>query len=381
MQNAITTIGFDKCTGCYGCQNICGFDAIKMPLDKDGFYKPVIDETKCIECGACDKICPVINYTNPNTGEPEAYAGWSNDDVIRLSSSSGGLFSEIATNVINRGGVVFGVKWQNGLVEYSWTETIEGLAEFRGSKYLQANVGLAYKEVRKFIKSGREVLFAGVPCQVATLRNIVKSDKLILIDLACLGTPSIKVYKKYLKEKFVNQDITQTNFRSKSTGWRSFSIEFWSSGKLVESTLHNKNKLFYGFSPKVLYTNTACYNCKFNVIPRCGDLTLADYWGAPSGIDSSKGVSAMLINNTRGKKIADNLNIYFVQQPLEQILRGTPRLNRAIHVPMPEDRSSFFQNIDNKSFDELSSIYLKCPNKIVWFLHRIVLKIKKMISV
>lgn len=376
MRNAINVIGADKCTGCFACLNVCNLGAISMLLDGEGFYKPVVDKRKCTECGVCEKRCPVLNYSNPNIGKPTTYAGWSNNDQIRMSSSSGGVFSEMAAEVIARGGIVFGVKWKDGLVEYSWTETLSGLADFRGSKYLQANVGLIYQKVNEFLKSGRLVLFTGLPCQIAALRNIVKSDKLILVDLACLGTPSIKVYQKYLKETFPNMNITRTNFRSKSTGWRRFSIEFWSDDKIIDIIPHHKNNFFYGFSPKVMYTNTACYNCKFNTIPRCGDLTLADYWGAPDHYDNFKGISAILVNNKIAEKFLGEVKLNMHRQELNQILKGTPRLNRAIHVPMPTERELFFRNMDLIKFNKLAFLYFRQPCKIEKLIYKIVRIVK-----
>lgn len=377
MKNAISVIGYAKCTGCFGCQNVCRFDAISMPLDNEGFYKPIIDNNKCTECGVCEKKCPVLNYISSNIEEPEVYAGWSKDNDIRLNSSSGGIFSEISKAVIARGGIVFGVKWKNSLVEYSYTDNVDCLAEYRGSKYLQANVGMAYLQVKEFIKNGREVLFTGLPCQVAALKNIVKSDKLICIDLACLGIPSIKAYNKYIAEKYKDKIVTHTKFRSKSTGWDNFSVEYWNNTQLVGESLKDEDDFFYGFSPKCIYLNSACYKCKFNTIPRCGDITLADYWGVPKDLYSSKGVSAIFINNNKLNHLMESLNIYIKKQPLEAVLKGTPRLNKEMHVFMPKNRAFFFRYIDSKSFEELATLYFNRPAKLNLFFSKYARKLKK----
>ena len=381
MRNAFAIIGNKRCTGCFGCQNVCHFEAISMHIDHEGFYKPLIDESKCTECGVCENRCPVITYTNPNRGNPKTYAGWSKDSSVRINSSSGGVFSELAIHVIQKyGGVVFGVMWSDGLVRHSYTETVEGLSQFRGSKYLPSNVNDAYNQVKQFIKDGRKVLFSGVPCQVAALRNIVKSDNLILVDLACLGVPSITVYKKYVSETFPGQSITHTNFRSKTIGWKAYSVEYWSNGYLVRSNLNVNDLFLCGFSPQCLYFNEACYECKFNAIPRCGDITLADYWGVPKELDNKLGVSAIFTNNEKADKLLKEINATFLPQPLEQILDGTPRLNRSAHVKKPKNRTFFFIHLEDKSFDELAKLYYKRSNKIVLLFVRIIRKFKKIVK-
>lgn len=376
MKNAISIIGMQKCTGCFGCQNVCAFGAISMPLDSEGFYKPLVDDSKCTECDVCVKRCPVINYTNPNQGNPECYAGWSMDDSIRMGSSSGGVFSELARHVIEKeSGVVFGVRWNDGVVEHACTETIEGLVQLRGSKYLPSHVGDAYNQVKRYIKDGRKVLFVGVPCQVAALRNIVKSDNLILVDLACLGVPSISVYRKYIAERFKDRVITHTKFRSKTTGWKTYSVEYWHDDELVESNINSDDTFFYGFSPECLYDNQACYECKFNAIPRCGDITLADYWGVPKEFDSPKGVSAIFVNNDKSSRFLANVEIDLFPQPLERILAGNPRLNKSVHIKMPKNRICFFSHLEEKSFEELVNLYFSRSNKLISYVKNLIVKI------
>ena len=50
-----------NCCGCYACKSICGKHAITMRKDKEGFEYPIVDTNLCIECGLCEKVCPVIN--------------------------------------------------------------------------------------------------------------------------------------------------------------------------------------------------------------------------------------------------------------------------------------------------------------------------------
>ena len=50
----------ETCTGCFACANSCPKDAVSLPENYEGFYFPVIDNDKCIDCGLCDKVCPQV---------------------------------------------------------------------------------------------------------------------------------------------------------------------------------------------------------------------------------------------------------------------------------------------------------------------------------
>ena len=56
-------ISFSQCTGCEACESICPRNAIKMEEDKEGFYYPIVKESICIDCGLCDKVCPILNQS------------------------------------------------------------------------------------------------------------------------------------------------------------------------------------------------------------------------------------------------------------------------------------------------------------------------------
>ena len=154
----------------------------------------------CVDCGLCSKVCPINKLPQLNEAK-EAFSGWSSHEAVRLSSSSGGAFTEIARPILDKGGVVFGCTLNDKLkAEHVYVETLEELEEkLRGSKYVQSHIGKSYKQVKDFLKQGRQVLFSGTPCQIAGLRNYLRHDynNLFTIDLVCHGVPSPMIFEHY----------------------------------------------------------------------------------------------------------------------------------------------------------------------------------------
>ena len=142
-----------------------------MVYDDEGFLYPKIDKSKCINCGLCKNICPILN--KPKVEEkvfPCAYAAYNKDLAVRMQSSSGGLFSLLADFVLSENGVVFGAAFNDKFeVEHIGIENAEDLNKLRISKYVQSRIGNSYKDAKKFLDNGRKVFFTGTPCQIAAL--------------------------------------------------------------------------------------------------------------------------------------------------------------------------------------------------------------------
>lgn len=165
-----------KCCGCYGCYNICPKGAIEMVQDEKGFYYPQIIKEKCINCGLCNKICPISNKIEIENS-PKAFAAYNKDKRIREKSSSGGVFTLLAEKILEQNGVVFGAKFdENFNVVHSYVERKEDLEVFRGSKYVQSKIGDTYKKAEELLKNGRLVLFSGTPCQIEGLKKYIRKE-------------------------------------------------------------------------------------------------------------------------------------------------------------------------------------------------------------
>lgn len=217
------------CTGCTACYSACPVNAISMKKDEEGFAYPFIDPDKCINCSLCKTVC---NQQGLKKIENlRAYAAIANDDHIRENSSSGGVFTLLAENIIRKGGVVFGAAFdENFEVKHISVEDVNELSRLRGSKYVQSALGDTFKEAKKYLNDGREVLFTGTPCQIAGLKTFLKKSyqNLTTADLVCHRVPSPKVWKKYVEmmSQKHNAPIERISFRAKNLSWKRYAMLF-----------------------------------------------------------------------------------------------------------------------------------------------------------
>ena len=195
-----TVCNENACTGCNACINICPKNAIKLNDDLR-FLNSIIDESKCINCNLCKKICQMNNPVD--LVKPIQWnQGWIQDNIIRDSSSSGGLASALMISFIKSGGCVCSCVFKNGEFIFEIENNNENIKKFSGSKYVKSDLKMIYKKILEKIKDKEKVLFIGLPCQVAGIKKFIPKSLqsyLYTIDLICHGTPSVKVLKKFLQ--------------------------------------------------------------------------------------------------------------------------------------------------------------------------------------
>ena len=307
----------DSCTGCSACYSSCPVNCIEMVKDKYGFFRPSVDLTKCINCRKCERSCPVINKQEKMIDIDKCYAMYTNDFDVRLQSSSGGIFSELAKVVINKNGIVYGAVYDKSYeVVHQGIENINDLKLLRGAKYAQSNLNDTLNKVLKDLKQDRYVLFCGTPCQVAGLKSFLKNeyDKLYCIDFVCHGVPSPLAWKSFINYilKTNNKlDLPNSiNLRSKTTGWSKYSYchEFKFNDENI--ICENKDSIFMKLFVGDYINGLCCSNCKFKGKNRYSDLTLGDFWGIwdiyPK-MDDNKGTSLVCLNTEKGRLLINSI--------------------------------------------------------------------------
>lgn len=371
-----------NCSGCSACMSACPKGCITMNKDEEGFAYPEVDTSLCINCGACVKAC-IWTKDKPEAikNYPLVYAAKNKCDEIRSVSTSGGMFTALATEVLLMGGVAYGASFvpESQRVEHISVAEIKNLHKLRGSKYVQSWIGNCYKEIREQLKNGKTILFTGTPCQCAGLRTFLNKDydNLIIVDILCHSVPSPKVFEDVLLS--YGNKVSNISFRDKKLGWRgSYHFQIFQG----EKSFTNETYLTMLF--KWLTNRPSCYHCRFTSTVRPSDITIGDYWNIKAvnpSFEDRLGVSCLLINNGKGKlffdKISDSLD--FVQTPLEPAIQVCMSRN----VKEPRSRKRFWKDYKKEGIKFCEEKY---GYKTIWERLRdnqlapIVRKIKKMLK-
>ncbi len=356
--------------GCHACYNVCPKNAIEMYEDEEGFKYPKVNSEKCINCGLCEKICPMINVTKNNNFErPKVYAAWSQNQEVRLDSTSGGIFSELANIIFDEGGYICGAiynkEWK---VEHILTNDRTELEDIRSSKYLQSNINNIYRQIKEKLNENKKVLFCGSPCQVSGLSNYLNKDyeNLYTCDFICRGMNSPKIFKMYinnLEEKY-KAGVKKVKFKNKIHGWHNFStrIEF-ENGKVYIGNRYI-DSFMVGYLKYTAFMRPACYECRFKGFPRKGDITLADFWGIEKinkQLDNDMGTSMVLVNSHKGQELFDKTRnkIKFQEINSQDVFNDNVCTYKS--PDRTEAREKVFENIDQMNYKELCRNFFRKP--------------------
>ena len=302
----IDKVSVQNCALCGACFNACPVDAIRFSKAYLDFRYPEIDATRCVCCNQCEKACPILgDKSKLEDGYPIAFAAKSNDDSVRLRSSSGGAFFELASQMLRDGGYVCGAVFdENFHVRHIVSNTQEDIFRMMGSKYAQSDVGYCYREIKEKLTAGEKVLFSGCPCQVAGLRTYLgKSYKDLLLELICHGIPSDQMLQTYIhmQEKKYGTMLKRMEFRNKTKGWHNSAVRMEFENHRIYSIPYTADAYTIGFLRNISL-KSSCYDCHFRNFTAGSDIILGDFWGAEVELpeDDNKGISAILVNSGKG---------------------------------------------------------------------------------
>lgn len=350
-----------NCTGCSACVNACPVDAIAFVPDDKGFLVPKVDESKCIQCRKCLAICPSLSPLQKECyRDPGVYAAWNRDAGIRVDSTSGGVFSALAEEIIDRGGYVVGAEYD---VEFGVRHTIisnqKQVKQQRQSKYTQSELGLVFRNVKKLLDGGALVLFCGTPCQSAGLQKYLNKDyeNLYRCDFICRGVISPKVYRKFLADMCPGgSSLRKVHFKNKDFGWNRFSTKLTFEDGSIYQKDRNDDYYMRGYLRHNLYLRDCCYRCDYKTLPRISDISLGDFWGIGSydpNLDNEQGTSVVLVNSEKGSVLFEwaSNRLISTERTIEEVLSGNSCLLNS--AASGEYRDYFFKKMDKVPFQKL----------------------------
>lgn len=370
---------FKKCIGCALCQNVCPKDAISIEL-KDGFWRPSIS-SKCIECGNCVRNCPINNKENIKGYEtPEiAYAAWVKDDNIHHKSSSGGLAYKLSEQMINSGGFVVGV-WFNDetqRVEHRIYDDVSSLHMSQGSKYVSSYKGSIYKTVYENLKE-KDGLFIGVPCEVFAMKQYLSTKKdahlhnLFFIDTLCRGGSSPQLLKEQLSYVSRGKKVCNVTFRGGDNDCN-FAVYGENNKRLYLNGQYDDP--YFSMFMKHITFQRECFSCSFANSNRQGDITLADFWGLDKEIEKKtpiRGISMIMVNTSNGEKLFSDIRneLVMFERPSVEAINGNDTLREA--TPMPMEYDEYWNLVNEKGFLKATKKMFKldCNKHPIRFLYR-----------
>lgn len=332
-----------------------------MQSDEEGFLRPVIDAEKCISCGLCEKVCPILTPPKVSKKTPDAYAAVNTKESDRAEASSGGMFILLARWTLEHGGVVFGAAFNEDFsVSHQYAQTEAEVYRFCGSKYVQSRIGDSYRKAKMFLTEGRCVLFSGTPCQIVGLKKYLgrEYEHLLTVDMICHGVPSPDVWQRYVQyraDKDNNGSFPKTvKFRSKVSGWKAYSLVIEYQNTTYSRSLHDDSYL-HGFLVN-LYLRPSCHRCISKGLNRTSDFTLADFWGIQNicpEMDDNRGTSLIFVHTDKGRKIRSELadKIRYIPIDPETAVQSNSAAVRPVDTHLK--REEFFRRYRTEDFDTL----------------------------
>ena len=362
-------IPVSNCCGCTACYNACPKSAIKMVPDEEGFAYPVVDKELCIECGLCERVCPVHAYPKLSESFVDCVIAQSESEEVLAQSTSGGFIDALCKYILDeRGGYAVGVVYDESFMPvHVVADSYEKAKEFRNSKYAQSDLGDSFKTIRELLSKGDQVMFVGTPCQVGGLKAFLRRDydNLITVDLVCRSIPSPKLWRKYLdwQESKHRSKIKSVSCRKKTYGYHSGALEIeFENGKRYAGS--NRVDYYMKSFHKDICSRRSCYQCDFKTKHRCSDFTVFDSWRphlvtSPPVVDNDKGYSNVVVHTEKGSQVLRSLTgVKLYQSDADKLFSVMGNMVEASIKPKAA-RETFYSDVEKDGFYKAAKKYSK----------------------
>lgn len=384
MNGYLATKEKSRCFGCEACVQVCNRLAINMKEDEEGFRYPIVDQELCVNCGACNKVCPNEYMPQRYQDDKVAFGGYHSDNMVKDVSTSGGAFSAIVETWCVSDYVIFGAEAKGLDVYHNYVHDKKEIAKFRKSKYSQSVIGTSYKAAKQFLVQGKSVVFSGTPCQIAGLKAFLGNTdqtKLLTIEVVCEGVPSphfVRRYDEFMQKRY-GSEIENLDYRYKDSKFFGKTMIGKWDFEVMKTVLKNGKTIqqdrwfnsFWSIWLNHLMSRPSCYECPFTNTARVADVTLGDLWGVHlycPELYGNNGGSSLVIGNTEKGKLAlekAKERMYGHDLIFDQALKYQSPMRKCIDYN-PE-RNSFMQDLVDMDYVEICNKWAKRPTmKLLW---------------
>ncbi len=334
-----------ECTGCMACEAACKHSAIKINKDLMGFLYPIKDLNKCVDCGLCANRCPNYNQKLAFNNAIDSYVATASNREEMLTSTSGGVASVLSRTIIRNGGVVYGCTSKDSrFIRHIRIDKEEDILLLKGSKYVQSDMKGVMKQVTEDLKSGRQVLFIGTPCQVAGLISLTnrKFDNLITVDFVCHGVPSQQLFDDIVGHEYPQllETALKADFRFRDEANHSrYGIRLIDAdGQVVLCEKYPQDSRYMAGFLSGMFYRESCYQCHYACGNRVSDLTLGDYWDREGKFSEfeGEGLSMLIVNTEQGKALLERSKESNKMAPIS--LDELHKRNNQLNKPMSRNR-------------------------------------------
>lgn len=369
----------NKCCGCSACALACPKNAIEMKINSEGFYRPIINKEKCINCGVCNKVCFY------ETGRCQAkilankglYSAYTLNIETRQTTSSGGIANEIAKYYLKNNKNVCAVIYddENRVAKHIniTANNLDEVHRIKGSKYIQS---LNYEGFKNALESNEECVVFGTPCQIAGFRKIIElkkaEEKFLLIDIYCHGVPTYNLWNKYLDKitkKYGIHKNPKVIFREKKLGWHNYYMKIYDDKK--EYVRIRDKDIFYMYFLNSMCNSQSCYECEFRN-DSCADIRLGDFWGKRYEKDE-KGYSMVCINTLKGKELIEKLKNVSIEQ-VDVAERFGQQTKQSLKP------SNYKKNIDKLKRKKYNFLWTSIKYNFIYYYRNIKKTVKKILK-
>lgn len=365
----------EECCGCKACGDICTKNSITFHTDEEGNWYPKVNIETCVDCGFCEKVCPILHPDFRNLGnfeKPETYILQASSLEDRLASASGAAYTLIVKAVYEKGGYIAGHIWKDKANVVGFVSgDPKDLDILRGTKYLQSDTEGMFKAVRSLLKDNKFVLFSGCPCQVAAMRRYLRKnyENLITTDFTCMGIDSPLAFAKYIEslEKQFGAEMVYFKAKAKDLGWRYLTNKArFANGRSYFGTYETDSNLKATFHNVLV--RPSCYECKFKGLPRIADITIGDYWRKMydyDPLDDNTGTSYAILNNAKASEFFKFVKsrCHYRHVNVTDILGANPRTKTSLPKPS-YNRGEFYKRLQDEDFSSLVEDYHKRKYKV-----------------